>query len=339
MKPANYLFVLISTLLMSLSAFTQNSNKIPVIFDTDCNNEVDDQHALSYLLFNSDVFNTIGVTVNNTYNGGGIDGQYAEALRVMKLCEADGVIPLLKGAHNNYNEIKDTIANPNFDGAEAVDFIIREARAIQGEKLVLLPVGKLTNIALALLKAPDIIPKVKVVWLGSNYPNGGEYNLVNDTDSVNAVIETGVEFEMAIVHYGHSGTSRVIARLDDIRRIMPEKGPRIDEPITGRHGGQFFTFGDYSVDLFNHVNTNRSMYDMAAVAVVKDPTFARLETVPAPRLVGNNWDLQLDNPRTIKIWKDFDSNRIMDDFYDSMTNYELVGEEKPRAKFTFSKSA
>ncbi|MCM8543242.1 MAG: nucleoside hydrolase, partial [Lentisphaeraceae bacterium] len=340
MKPTrlkNYLIILMSVFFLALPTFAQNAGKIPVIFDTDCNNELDDQHALAYLLFNSDVFNTIGVTVNNTVSGGGIDGQYEEALRVMKLSEADGIIPLFKGAHNDYNDIKNNINNPQFDGYEAVDFIIQQARAIQGEKLILLPVGKLTNIALAFLKAPDIISKVKVVWLGSNYPHSGEYNLANDVPSVNAVIATGVEFEMALVH-SSNGTSTVVAKLADIRNIMPGKGPRIASPITGRHGGLFSTFGDYSVDLFNHVNTNRSMYDMAAVAVVKNPDFATLETIPAPRLIGTSWDLQLDNAKTIKIWKNFDKDAIMADFYNSMTDYQLVGQGKPRAKFTSSKT-
>jgi purine nucleosidase len=37
-----------------------------VIFDTDANNEIDDQHALAYLLFSGDVFAVEGVTVNAT---------------------------------------------------------------------------------------------------------------------------------------------------------------------------------------------------------------------------------------------------------------------------------
>ena len=61
------------------------------------------------------------------------------------------------------------------------------------QKLVLLPVGKLTNIALALEKAPDISERVRIVWLGSNYPEPGEYNLVNDIPSMNYIIEKGID--------------------------------------------------------------------------------------------------------------------------------------------------
>jgi hypothetical protein len=37
-----------------------------VILDTDANNELDDQHAIAYLLFNGQVFDVEGITVNRT---------------------------------------------------------------------------------------------------------------------------------------------------------------------------------------------------------------------------------------------------------------------------------
>ncbi len=313
------------------TVFAASERRIKVIIDSDANNELDDQHAIAYALFNSDVFDVLGVTVNNTRSGGGIDGQYREAQRVMKLCKAHGVIPLLKGAQGNYDKIVKTVKDKDFDGHAAVDFIIRSARAAEKDKLVLLPVGKLTNVALALAKAPDIVPKVRIVWLGGNYPGKGEYNLDNDTSSVNPVIRSGADFEMVTVRYGKpSGTSAVKAKINDIRRIMPGKGPRIAEPVTGRHGGKFHTFGDYSVDLFNHVKTDRSMYDMAAVAVVKNPRWAQLRTIPAPRLEGKGWVQQPTTPQTIKYWENFDKKAIMADFYETMKNPSLV--QKPPRK-------
>src|SRR5690606_15322219 len=71
--------------------FNKNS-RIPVIFDTDANNEVDDQHALAYLLFNGDHFNVVGVTVNATSAPTGysdesdVSDHYEEAKRVMQMC-------------------------------------------------------------------------------------------------------------------------------------------------------------------------------------------------------------------------------------------------------------
>ena len=33
---------------------------------------------------------------------------------------------------------------------------------------------------------------------------------------------------------------------EEIRKIMPGKGPKISPPVTGRHGGQFSTFDESS---------------------------------------------------------------------------------------------
>ena len=81
------------------------TDRIPILVDSDANNELDDQHAIAYATFNSDVFDLVGVTVNNTPLGDGIQGQYNEAKRVLELCAAFDQIPLFKGADQNYEEI------------------------------------------------------------------------------------------------------------------------------------------------------------------------------------------------------------------------------------------
>lgn len=171
------------------------TKKLSVIFDTDANNELDDQHALAYLFSNRDYFHIKAVTVNATRNGGGIDGHYDEAERIMKLFKVNEEIPLFKGANKSFSEIENDLENTSFDGFEAVDFIISEAKKSASEKLVVIAVGKLTNLALALKKDPSIANNIRLVWLGANYPDPGEYNLEDDIPSMNYVLETNIEFE------------------------------------------------------------------------------------------------------------------------------------------------
>lgn len=154
--------ILLSLLLLSTTlVMSQNTEKTKtkVLLDTDANNELDDQHAMAYLFFNGDLFDIVGVTVNATRSGGNIDEQYREAKRVMQLSNVYGKMPLLKGANATFEEILPHIGSPDFDGADAVNFIIAQAHKAGNEKLVLLPVGKLTNIALALEKDPTIAKK------------------------------------------------------------------------------------------------------------------------------------------------------------------------------------
>ena len=56
-----------------------------VLLDTDANNELDDQHAIAYMLFSGDAFDVEGITVNRTRGGGDAEQQAAEAERIVKL--------------------------------------------------------------------------------------------------------------------------------------------------------------------------------------------------------------------------------------------------------------
>jgi inosine-uridine nucleoside N-ribohydrolase len=307
----------------------QAIQKLTVIFDTDANNELDDQHALAYLFFNSETFNTKAITVNATRNGGNIDEQYAEAERVMKLCEVSGKIPLLKGANGSFTEIGSDLANARFDGFEAVDFIIEEAKKQSNGKLVVIAVGKLTNLALAVKKEPAIADKIRLVWLGANYPEPGEYNLENDIPSMNYLLKTNIDFEMVTVRYGKpSGTDAVRITREEVLKNMPRVGPKIMTPVIGRHGGEFYTFGDYSLSLFENAKyygnpPSRALFDMAAVAIVKNPGWAKSSVIPCPVMVDEKWIEQPENTRKITIWEDFDKDGIMNDFYKTMMNIDL----------------
>lgn len=308
----------------------EGSEKIHVIFDTDANNEVDDQHALAYLLFNGSTFIVEGVTVNATRNGGNISEHFAEAERIITLCNLDGKIPLLKGANLGFAQIEDQIKSAEFDGSDAVTFIIEKARIFTGKKLVLIAVGKLTNIALAIKKEPSIIQNIRVVWLGSNYPDPGEYNQDNDTIAMNFILNTSVDFDMVTVRYGKlSGTDAVRVTQEDVKMNMPGKGPELTKPVTGRHHVAFTNFGDYSVNLFEHIDyygdpPSRALFDMVAVAILKNPSWGEFKLISSPLLVKNQWIERPENLRMITIWENFNRDEILEDFYHTMDNYSLV---------------
>lgn len=291
---------------------------VRLLIDTDANNELDDQYALTYVLHNSDVFDLEGITVNRTYNGGDIQSHYDEAVRILALAERPEV-PLYKGASATYSEILPDIATSDFDGHEAVDFIIERAHADDSRPLVLAPIGKLTNIALALAKDPTIADRVKILWLGSNWPAPGEYNLENDTSSVNPVVFSDAPFEMALVRYDmYSGTAAVILNEREVNARLPGRGPRIDAPVTGRHGGTFDNFGDYAVELFEKMGyANRALFDMAALALLKNPDWADRVVIPAPRLVEGEWVTEEDG-RDIVVWENFHTSHILKDFFDTL---------------------
>jgi purine nucleosidase len=321
-------FLAAATLAVSLScqppkvAEQAETKKLRVILDTDTNNELDDQHALAYLLFNQSIFDIESITINTTSSGGNIEKQYEEARRVLQLCNAD-TIPVYKGADQSFTQIVSKIDSATYDGKEAVDAIIKAANQPGAEELVVIAVGKLTNIALAMKKDSTIASKIRLVWLGSNFPEPGEHNQMNDTVAMNYLLNTNIPFEMVTVRYGKpDGTSAVYITQAEVNAKMPGLGPHIDKPVTGRHGGEFSCFGDYSVNLFQHIDyhgdpPSRALFDMAAVAIVKNPAWATVRVHPAPLYVNDQWLERLGNTRTIKIWENFKRDEIITDFLSS----------------------
>ncbi|WP_345685808.1 nucleoside hydrolase [Novipirellula caenicola] len=302
-------------------AAADDGMRIRLLIDSDANNETDDQHAIAYALLSRDKFEVEGITVNKTHNGGDVDEQMAEAERVVKLCGFYPQLPVFKGANGSFAEILPHLDEPVYDGKEAVDFIIKQAKKQCDRKLVLLPIGKLTNIALALAKDPSIIPNIRIVWLGSNYPRPGEYNLTADLTCIDYVLSLPVDFEMVTVRYDDpSGSWGVKAYQQDIFDKMPGMGPQVDVRVEGRHGGTFTTFGDYSVSLYRHAPQHgdppfRSFFDATAVAVLKDPKLGKAIEVPRPALNGRGWVERPKNPLKMVLWQDFDGPAIMQDFF------------------------
>ena len=300
--------------------------KLPIILDTDANNELDDQHALAYLFFNDETFDIKGITVNTTYNGGEIDQHYDEAKRIADLCDVSGKYPILKGANGNFDELKAGAQSETLDGKTAVDFIIEQAHKTKKEKLIVAAIGKLTNVALAIEKDPSIKEHIKLVWLGSNYPEPGEYNQENDIPSLNYLLEQDLDFEIVTVRYGKkSGSDAVKVSLNEVREKMVDMGPEV-EPVMGRHGGSFTNFGDYSIELFSKIDLygdppSRALFDLVALAVLKNSQWGEKRSIPAPTVVDEKWVDRPQNQKRITLWENFNRKAIINDFYESLSQH------------------
>ena len=326
MKLINMNKYLLLLLIISFKCTIGQEKKLPIILDTDANNELDDQHALAYLFFNDETFDIKGITVNTTYNGGEIDQHYDEAKRIADLCDVSGKYPILKGANGNFDELKARAQSETLDGKIAVDFIIEQAHKTKKEKLIVAAIGKLTNVALAIEKDPSIKEHIKLVWLGSNYPEPGEYNQENDIPSLNYLLEQDLDFEIVTVRYGKkSGSDAVKVSLNEVREKMEDMGPEV-EPVMGRHGGSFTNFGDYSIELFSKIDLygdppSRALFDLVALAVLKNSQWGEKRSIPAPIVVDEKWVDRPQNQKRITLWENFDRKAIINDFYKSLNQH------------------
>src|SRR6476469_857914 len=107
----------------------------PVLLDTDANNELDDQHAIAYMLFSGDAFDVEGISVNRTRGGGDVEMQAKEAERVVQLAGLSRVFPVYRGANGSFAEIAPHIGERDFDGKAAVDMILTESKKARPQKL------------------------------------------------------------------------------------------------------------------------------------------------------------------------------------------------------------
>ena len=82
-----------------------NQASVRVLLDSDANNELDDQHAIAYMLFSGDVFRVEGITVNRTRGGGDVEKQAEEAERIVKLAGLEQRFPVIRGANGSFAEI------------------------------------------------------------------------------------------------------------------------------------------------------------------------------------------------------------------------------------------
>jgi purine nucleosidase len=110
---------------------------------------------------------------------------------------------------------------PSKAGPHAVDFIIEQVKRAPGE-LILCPIGPMTNIALALVKAPEIAPLIKrIVFMGGaafcqgNVTPTAEFNFYVDPHAARIVMDSGIP----LVMFGLDVTHKVVVTPDWVDRL------------------------------------------------------------------------------------------------------------------------
>jgi hypothetical protein len=63
---------------------------------------------------------------------------------------------------------------------------------------------------------------------------------------------------------------------------------------------------------------------MVAAAILKNPVWGEKRKIPCPILIDNQWVERPENPRKISLWENFDRDAVMDDFYQTFIDYQIV---------------
>lgn len=282
--------------------------RLRAVLDTDTYNEIDDQFALVQAVLSPERIKLEAIYAAPFFNdrssgpGEGMELSYGEILALLDRLgmPAEGFV--FRGVTDYVGAQKAALPAP------AVDDLIAKARAgSTDDPLYVIAIGAISNVASALLMAPDIIDRVVVVWLGGHsleWPHQREFNLRQDVGGAQVLFDSGVPLVlvpcMGVVSHLHS-------TVPEIERYV--------EP----HGeiGRFLAmrFKDYETD---HVGWAKEIWDMAPVAWLLDPAWVPSVLVPTPILT-DQVTYSVDRSRHLMRYATHvKRNPIMRDFIDKL---------------------
>lgn len=261
--------------------------RVRAVLDTDTYNEIDDQFAIVQMLLSPDRIDLQAIYAAPFHNrrsdgpGHGMELSYDEILRLLDRMgrKPEGLVH--RGVTEYVGAAKRAVP------AAAVDDLIARARAGSPEDpLYVVAIGAISNVASALLAAPDIIDRVVVVWLGGHaleWPDTREFNLKQDVGGAQVLFDCGVPVVllpcMGVVSHLHSTVPEIERHVEPFGEI-------------GR-----FLAQRYKEYADNHVGWSKEIWDMAPVAWLIEPDWCPSVLIPTPILTEiPTWSLDASRP-------------------------------------------
>lgn len=207
-------------LLKKLGFSVPENKKVRMIVHTDAKNEADDQYAILHHIMTPgiDLRGIIAAHFEAKYGeddplrGTSMQQSYEEVLHLLRLAQVED-IPVFRG-----------VEGPMESGAEGtsegIDFLIEEAMRQEERPLFVAMLGGVTDVALALLKCPEIAKKMTLIWIGGGaYPEGGwEFNLLQDVAAVNVLFASEAE----LWQIPRNAYSQMVVSLTELRmQVQP----------------------------------------------------------------------------------------------------------------------
>lgn len=290
--------------------------KVRVIIHTDAKNEADDQYAIVHHLMTDHIVvkGIVGGHFNKGFNVYG-DGETAKASvaevnKLLDLMDLTGDYPVLLGA--GY-PIPDEQTPIDTDGAR---FIIEEARRDDPKPLFVACQGSLTDVASAILMAPEICERMTIIWIGGgNYPQGGfEFNLMQDIAAANVIFKSKVPvWQVPMGVYKQMSVSLAELQLNvkphgRIGKYLFEQMVEFNNKLGNNDylwpHGEIWGLGDSpTVGLLMFENEKTDVFDLVPAPVVDYETMAYIHG---------------QNNREIRVYKDANARMTLADFFAKM---------------------
>jgi inosine-uridine nucleoside N-ribohydrolase len=258
--------------------------RIPFVLDTDPGNEIDDQFAIVHAILSSARLDCKAIhaapftnfrSENDQRRGMELSYQTATDVLARLHLSASDLPAVYRGAPRFATSPTDP---SGFTGdpvsSHATENLIRLAREQpEGEPLYVVGIAAITNVASAILLAPDIITKLVVVWLAGHphtYYDTDEFNLRQDPFASRVILDSGVPL--------------VLIPCYNVAEHLALSITEVKARVAGRGG-----IGTYLADEFLQYATltgavSRPIWDMAPIAWLLDPRLVETAIIPTPIL-------------------------------------------------------
>lgn len=261
---------------MTMEKNSLASQRLDLVLDTDTYNEMDDQYAVVWTLLCPERFNIRAYTAAPFYNDlsvspqDGMEKSYQELLRIMKIAGREDEGLVYSGSCNYLPDNSTPVDSP---AARRIVELGREALE-KGTRLTVLGIAAPTNIASALLMAPEIASAVDVIWLGGQpacWPVQDEFNYRQDVAAVQVLFNSGA---LKVQIPGMMVSEMLMTSLSELEeRCNPY----------GKYGEYLYSVAKR---FMNRTNT-RVIWDIATVAYLICPEYFISDEVDLPQLLAD----------------------------------------------------
>ena len=275
-----------------------------VILDTDAYNEIDDEYAIAYAMLSRERIKLLSINAAPFLNGrsvspeDGMEKSYHEIFRIMKLVDEAAEIPVYRGSTAFMTDVKTPIES------EAAENIIRTVME-SDERVYIVAIGAITNVASAIVKCPEIAEKAVVIWLGGHalhWKDTREFNLRQDIPAAQVVFNSGIP----LVQLPCMGV------VSAFYTTIPELRYHLD----GRNA-----LCDYLVEITTAYNKkkapvwSKTIWDVTAVAALARPDTLDLVSIPTPRVTCDGY-YALDGARPSYLYvRAINRNALLEDLF------------------------
>jgi len=284
-----------------------------MVLDTDTYNEIDDQFALVYSLLSPNL-NVEAIYAAPFHNkrssspGDGMVKSYEEILRLLERLGRSHEGFAFRGSDRYLGDYEHPARS------EAVTDLIAKAVKPRSELLYVVAIGAITNVASAILLAPEIIERIVVLWLAGHpqyWPTTQEFNIGQDIPASQLLYNCGVPLIQI--------PCKNVA--EHLRTTLPE----MRTYIQGRGAVGDYLYQIYEEHFEDHYARSKVLWDVSTIGFLNNPAWAPSEVYPSPMLNDDlTWTPGAPSRHSFRVATDVRRDEVFGDFFRKLEGHATL---------------